>query len=203
MLALRDVTGVASYTYPAPFFVTVGYQPTCVHDRILPLDVDCISHHHAQIFSTDKDQFYVRDIGSRSGTFVNDRRLSPPNTPSDVVPLHDNVYLRFGSDYVNAMDEKVVVPVFHVTRACEHDTPYAGPTAPPGPGYVDPYTTPPQSRDTSEGMLLSDDSVPNLFSNPGSPTSPISPGGRRTSDGLRNVANRVKRTLRRSNTMQI
>lgn len=49
-----------------------------------------ISRNHAMLQGTDNGRFYLIDLGSRNGTFVNGRRVSVP------VILHDSDLLTFG-----------------------------------------------------------------------------------------------------------
>ncbi len=50
----------------------------------------CISRNHAILQSTDLGEFYLIDLGSRNGTFVNGRRVSIP------VTLHNADQIAFG-----------------------------------------------------------------------------------------------------------
>jgi pSer/pThr/pTyr-binding forkhead associated (FHA) protein len=53
--------------------LVLGRAPDCE----LPLEDTYVSQQHARIFAKD-DAWYVEDLGSTNGTFVNDQRLSSP-----------------------------------------------------------------------------------------------------------------------------
>lgn len=57
-----------------------------------------VSRSHAEIW-TENGQFFLRDIKSSSGTFLNQQRLSPPNQESAPHPLKDGDILQLGVDY--------------------------------------------------------------------------------------------------------
>ncbi|KAI9317390.1 hypothetical protein BX666DRAFT_2026682 [Dichotomocladium elegans] len=71
-------------------------------DRRLRLPELPVSKFHCQIFYNDNDDadergFYVTDLGSRNGTFVNNVRLSDPKTSSVPVRLDDLDVITIGS----------------------------------------------------------------------------------------------------------
>src|SRR5579863_2583061 len=51
---------------------------------------DLVSRHHAIIQRMDSGEYFLIDMGSRNGSFVNDRRVSIP------IPLHDGDRLALG-----------------------------------------------------------------------------------------------------------
>ncbi len=54
------------------------------------IDDDLVSRHHAIIQRMDSGEYFLIDMGSRNGSFVNDRRVSIP------IPLHDGDRLALG-----------------------------------------------------------------------------------------------------------
>ncbi|PSF32007.1 adenylate/guanylate cyclase domain-containing protein [Aphanothece hegewaldii CCALA 016] len=63
-------------------------------DNDLMIRDHCISRNHAIIQSTPTEEFYLIDLGSRNGTFVNGRRVGIP------VTLSDNDQITFGKTEV-------------------------------------------------------------------------------------------------------
>jgi adenylate cyclase len=59
-------------------------------DNFIVIDEVSISRKHAMLQRLDDDQVYVIDLGSRNGTFVNERRVTVPTT------VRDGDRLRFG-----------------------------------------------------------------------------------------------------------
>lgn len=57
-----------------------------------------VSRAHAEIWLKD-GQVYLRDVGSSSGTFLNNMRLSPPNKTSRPYPIREGDSIRLGVDY--------------------------------------------------------------------------------------------------------
>lgn len=57
-----------------------------------------VSRSHAEIWFKD-GQVYLRDVGSSSGTFLNDLRLSPPSKMSRPYPLREGDVVQLGVDY--------------------------------------------------------------------------------------------------------
>merc|ERR1719153_1528289 len=53
-------------------------------------------------FSFDSGQVYLRDTGSRNGTFVNNTRLSTSTQHSEYTPVYSGDVLRFGTQVRNA-----------------------------------------------------------------------------------------------------
>lgn len=57
-----------------------------------------VSRAHAEVF-VENGTWYVRDIGSSSGTFLNSWRLSPANKPSPKCELHDGDIMQLGINF--------------------------------------------------------------------------------------------------------
>ncbi|PVU99055.1 hypothetical protein BB560_005484, partial [Smittium megazygosporum] len=57
-----------------------------------------VSRSHAEIWN-ENNQFFIKDIKSSSGTFLNHVRLSPPGVESRPFPLKDGDILQLGVDY--------------------------------------------------------------------------------------------------------
>lgn len=57
-----------------------------------------VSRNHAKIWYTE-GQWYLQDIGSSSGTFLNHIRLSPPNTQSTPYTIKDGDIVQLGIDF--------------------------------------------------------------------------------------------------------
>ncbi|KAG0740246.1 hypothetical protein G6F22_006917 [Rhizopus arrhizus] len=63
-----------------------------------------VSRKHAEIF-VDNELVYIRDTGSSSGTFLNNKRLSPPNECSPAFILRNNDIIQLGVDYQGGTEE--------------------------------------------------------------------------------------------------
>ncbi len=59
-------------------------------DNDIVIKDHCISRNHAILQSTETGDFYLIDLGSRNGTFVNGRRVAIP------VTIHDKDRITFG-----------------------------------------------------------------------------------------------------------
>lgn len=58
-----------------------------------------VSRRHAELTVDSEGQWWIQDVGSSSGTFVNHVRLSPPNEPSALQRLGDSDVIQLGVDY--------------------------------------------------------------------------------------------------------
>jgi len=63
-------------------------------DNAIVIKDQCISRNHAILQSTETGDFYLIDLGSRNGTFVNGRRVAIP------VTIHDKDRITFGKTEV-------------------------------------------------------------------------------------------------------
>jgi adenylate cyclase len=70
-----------------------------------------ISRNHAMLQGTDNGQFYLIDLGSRNGTFINGRRVSVP------VILHDGDLITFGQTELRFFSPKDAAAIADVTLA--------------------------------------------------------------------------------------
>lgn len=85
-LALKTGSGDRQLSLVGGSYWTVGRGD----DNNLVLPDRWISRNHAMLQGADSGRFYLIDLGSRNGTFVNGRRVSVP------VILHDGDLLTFG-----------------------------------------------------------------------------------------------------------
>lgn len=58
-----------------------------------------VSRRHAELSVDEEGKWYIQDVKSSSGTFINHIRLSPPNETSERVQLRDSDILQLGVDY--------------------------------------------------------------------------------------------------------
>ncbi|KAK9764164.1 hypothetical protein K7432_008559 [Basidiobolus ranarum] len=63
-----------------------------------------VSRGHAELWSTN-GQYFIRDIKSSSGTFLNNVRLSPPGCESKPYSLKDGDIVQLGVDYQGGLEE--------------------------------------------------------------------------------------------------
>jgi len=57
-----------------------------------------VSRNHAKMWLSS-GQWYLQDVGSSSGTFLNHIRLSPPNVESTPFPIKDGDIIQLGIDF--------------------------------------------------------------------------------------------------------
>jgi hypothetical protein len=87
---------------------TVVFTIGRASDNQLVLDDLQVSSHHAKIYP-EGERYYIIDLGSLNGTFINEYRLSPRIPRS----LHSNEQIRFGQNVGNpgtAFIYEIVVP---------------------------------------------------------------------------------------------
>lgn len=63
-----------------------------------------VSRRHCE-FSFINNQWHIKDIGSSSGTFLNNVRLSPPSMPSRLYPIRDGDIIQLGVDFKGGEEE--------------------------------------------------------------------------------------------------
>ncbi len=92
MAHLRLTSGTASGTrYPLDRPKTVmGRHPSCD----IVTDANAVSRHHAQIIQRDTG-YYIEDVKSRNGTFVNEQRVDAPRRLhcDDVIRICDLIFV--------------------------------------------------------------------------------------------------------------
>ena len=66
--------GEKSLKYSCGPVVAIGRDPAST----VPLDDPTVSRNHALIRMVGREQYYLIDVGSRNGSFLNDRRISTP-----------------------------------------------------------------------------------------------------------------------------
>lgn len=64
-----------------------------------------VSRKHAELTVDESGNWYIQDIKSSSGTFLNHVRLSLPNTESPKMPIKDSDILQLGVDYRGGSEE--------------------------------------------------------------------------------------------------
>ncbi|BGP20026.1 hypothetical protein JCM10213_000592 [Rhodosporidiobolus nylandii] len=71
-------------------------------------DSKVLSRAHAEVWSEDGKQVFIKDVKSSNGTFINGERLSPESSESDVFELHTDDIVEFGIDILTD-DTKTIV----------------------------------------------------------------------------------------------
>src|SRR6266852_5784442 len=87
MLLVWAPTGVCEFEFPDSGTVQVGRSASCA----IPVSDPSVSRNQAEI-SISPDGIVLRDLGSRNGTWVNDRRIG-----TEPLPIRVGDYLRFGN----------------------------------------------------------------------------------------------------------
>lgn len=64
-----------------------------------------VSRKHAELSVDDQGRWFIQDVGSSSGLFLNHVRLSMPNVASSKVTLREGDILQFGVDYRGGSEE--------------------------------------------------------------------------------------------------
>ena len=82
----------------------VGRTPECA----IPLDADSVSRRHARIYFAE-DSFWLEDLGSTNGSFVNDRRVDRHRIGGGDILRIGGVILKFlsGSDVETSYHEEI------------------------------------------------------------------------------------------------
>ncbi|KAG1813622.1 SMAD/FHA domain-containing protein, partial [Suillus subaureus] len=70
----------------------------------ISFDSKVLSRFHAEIWS-DNGKFYIKDTKSSSGTFLNDRRLSPAGSESAPHQLKHGDIVQFGVNYKGGTED--------------------------------------------------------------------------------------------------
>jgi len=64
-----------------------------------------VSRHHAELF-VENDKYYIRDIGSNGGTFINSKRISKAGCQSEGVIVIPGDIIQLGQDYIENDKDK-------------------------------------------------------------------------------------------------
>jgi len=75
----------------------------------IPILDRSLSREHAQVQKTDNGRFYIKDLSSTNGTYLNDRKL-PPRKPA---PLKNGDYVKAGNVIFKFVAEGMIDNVFH------------------------------------------------------------------------------------------
>ena len=73
-------------------------NPTGPSDAPVGFKSKVVSRKHCE-FSCEGGQWFIKDVASSSGTFLNHIRLSPPNTVSKPFPVKDGDIVQLGIDF--------------------------------------------------------------------------------------------------------
>ncbi|EGF98650.1 uncharacterized protein MELLADRAFT_95497 [Melampsora larici-populina 98AG31] len=76
-----------------------------LNDNRIAFKSKVVSRGHADIFTDQSGQFFIKDTKSSSGTFLNHIRLSAPGGESKPFPLRDGDVLQLGVDYQGGTEE--------------------------------------------------------------------------------------------------
>lgn len=110
-LLLHTEKGEIYFPLTQKSYWTVGRNK----DNDLMIRDHCISRNHAIIQSTPTEEFYLIDLGSRNGTFINGRRVSIP------VTLRDKDQITFGKTEVKFYLPTTIRQPNHPNRDTESD----------------------------------------------------------------------------------
>ncbi|KAH9815496.1 hypothetical protein DFH28DRAFT_1082321 [Melampsora americana] len=80
-------------------------QEINLNDNRIAFKSKVVSRGHADIFTDQSGQFFIKDTKSSSGTFLNHIRLSAPGGESKPFPLRDGDVLQLGVDYQGGTEE--------------------------------------------------------------------------------------------------
>ncbi|MCD6521334.1 FHA domain-containing protein [Candidatus Calescamantes bacterium] len=78
------------YALNIPFATKVGRSSEC--DIKITGDLHVSRHHALIIFEEEENKFYIKDMGSKHGTFVNGRKLEE----GELKELKDGDHIRLG-----------------------------------------------------------------------------------------------------------
>lgn len=94
-----------------PFSIKIGRYPDKKEDAKLPAEIapivfksKVVSRCHAEFF-VQQGQWFIKDIQSSSGTFLNHVRLAPAATESEPFALSDGDILQLGMDFRGGAEE--------------------------------------------------------------------------------------------------
>ncbi|ORX54712.1 hypothetical protein BCR36DRAFT_347673 [Piromyces finnis] len=85
-----------------------------------------VSRHHAEIF-IENNKFFIIDVGSNGGTFINGKRISKPGCKSEPVQITPGDIIQLGQDYIEndrnqQLDESIYQSVvFEITMIDQPD----------------------------------------------------------------------------------
>jgi serine/threonine protein kinase len=79
-------------------------QSTAITSPIVGFKSKVVSRKHGKIFY-ENGQWHLQDMGSSSGTFLNNRRLAAPGKESSPHPLRDGDLIQLGIDYSQQIHE--------------------------------------------------------------------------------------------------
>lgn len=119
------------YSNSAPIFerrltsagcIRIGrLDPPGSDDEITPIVFrwsKVVSRTHAVIMLDDENKWYVKDVSSSSGTFLNEERLSPAGRESARKPLSHGDILQFGMNYRGGVEHIYQAPRVRVELEC-------------------------------------------------------------------------------------
>src|SRR5688500_3714402 len=75
-------------------------------DAHIPLDAESVSRRHARVISSASGGWYLEDLGSTNGSFLNDRRV-------DNAQLHDGDLMRIGGVILKFLHGSNVEASYH------------------------------------------------------------------------------------------
>ena len=80
-----------------------------------------VSRTHAVIMLDDDNRWYIKDVSSSSGTFLNEERLSPAGRESTKRPLSHGDILQFGMNYRGGLEQIYQAPRVRVEIESGHN----------------------------------------------------------------------------------
>ncbi len=145
----RDALSQRKVAVNAPHFV-IGKKPSCD----LMLDRINISREHCEIIQPNASGRFIRDLGSRNGTFVNGKQIKADTALTDgtVIQLGDYTLL-FREELAKAAAQEQKNPAHPVPEASQPQAPVA---APAKPKDDERHYTPPELKRKIHDMLIQD-----------------------------------------------